>query len=60
MPIRSIAPIEKYAQHKNQTLFAGLNNATIFAMDPRVNTANKVVGNVLEYVSFQFQQKLIL
>src|SRR5690606_40239758 len=49
LKVEDIVPISKYAQQTPTSTFAALNNATIFAMDPRINNENKVVGNVLEY-----------
>lgn len=42
MPARSIGATEKYAQRTNESMVVGVNNNTVFSLDPRLNTASKL------------------
>jgi len=42
MLIRNINPLAKYAQRTEESMFAAVNNNTVFTIDPRVNQADKL------------------
>jgi hypothetical protein len=46
VPIHELKPHEKYADQTPSKVFGGLNEKTLFAMDPRIQTKSKLVGNV--------------
>lgn len=39
---RQVAPVSKYAGRTAESTFVGVNNNSVFVMDPRLNTHNKV------------------
>jgi hypothetical protein len=44
--INELAPIEKYANQTPTPVFGALNRVSIFAVDPRVSSDDKIVGDI--------------
>ncbi|KAL0482282.1 vacuolar import and degradation protein 27 [Acrasis kona] len=46
VPIQDLAPVDKYAPQTSNPLFGGLNQNVVFALDPRIFTQSKIVGDI--------------
>eukprot|EP00817_Percolomonadidae_sp_ATCC50343_P001453 CAMPEP_0117423788 /NCGR_PEP_ID=MMETSP0758-20121206/4330_1 /TAXON_ID=63605 /ORGANISM="Percolomonas cosmopolitus, Strain AE-1 (ATCC 50343)" /LENGTH=489 /DNA_ID=CAMNT_0005207163 /DNA_START=803 /DNA_END=2272 /DNA_ORIENTATION=- len=44
-----IGVVQKYSEQLNQEVFVGLNNNSVFGIDPRIRSEHKGIGNLASY-----------
>jgi hypothetical protein len=49
--INELTPIEKYANQTSNPVFGALNRVSVFAVDPRLHTDDKIVGDINKITS---------